>query len=236
MKIRFCAAALALFILPASQAFAHYLWIESAAGKKDAKIFYGEYEEGVRETAGGKLDEVTDLRVQIPGSAMKDFTPEKKQDHFGVPVPDDASGWLQIEELDREVKDWAVYDIGVVKPAYYASALVNGRPGVLPEVPEDKTRLAVYPLELGPKVKLQVFFEGAPLGGAKVKIHAPNLWSRELKADDSGIAVIDLPWPGQYVFEVIHKEKVSGEFKGAAYEAVRHRATFTWTLAESSRT
>lgn len=239
MKTRFWIAVLSFFLLSATPASAHYLWIESAgeqeSGQTEVKIFYGEYEEGVRESAGGKLDEVTDIRLLLPGNEEAAAEPQKAGDHFKAELPGDTSGFLQLEELGREVIDWTEYDIGVVKPNYYASAVLDGGKEALPAVPENKTRLAVYPLELGTKVKLQVFFEGQPFHGAKVKAHAPNLWSRELKTDDSGTVEIDLPWPGQYVFEVIYKEKVPGEFKGKPYEAIRNRATFTWTLPDASR-
>jgi hypothetical protein len=72
------------------------------------------------------------------------------------------------------------------------------------------------------------------LPNAKVNIHAPNTWSKELKTDESGVIRFKTPWPGQYVAEVIHLEKSPGEFGSAPYEAIRHRATFTWNVNEGS--
>lgn len=210
----------------AAEAEAHYLWIETSPEKGSARIYYGEYEEGVREQAGGKLDEVTALKVSTEnGEAAPEVRREK--DHFVLPLGAEPADYIQIEETGREVKDWRQYDIGVVKPMYYASALANPSAAPLKE-PGEKTALAVYPVALGPKSKLRVYFMGKPLAGAKLKIHAPNLWSRELKTDESGTAEIELPWPGRYVFEAVQKEAKPGSFGGVAYEAIRHRATFSW--------
>lgn len=220
------------------EARAHYLWIEvpqeqASQENKAVQLYYGEYEEGVREVAGGRLDEVTPFRIWVQESdSRRPIEMAKQADHFeGQTAAPAETLFLQAQELGRPVQDWARYGIGVVKPLYYTSAVLPA-PGdedaAVPAIPGQKTRLAVYPLSLGETSRLQVFYEGKPLANAKVKVHAPNQWSKEWGADENGIAEVTLPWPGRYVFEVIYKEEVPGEYQGVPYEAVRHRATFSW--------
>lgn len=215
------------------KAEAHYLWVETVEQKDKNNtvrldVYYGEFEESLRETAGGRLDEVTTIEAN-PHAKF-----DKKEDHFETFIPLNLlpdSAIVQIQELDRPVKDWTKYDIGVVKPNYYVSAYypVSRKNTLELKVPEHKMTLGIYPISLGKEIVVKVFFKGEVLPGAKVNVHAPNGWSKEFKTDPSGMARFSLPWTGQYVLEVIHAEKTPGQFKGATYEAIRHRATFTRT-------
>lgn len=237
------AAALLLLLLAGGRrAEAHYLWIEAgsspeAKAPRKVNFYYGEFEEGLREKAGGRLDEVGTIQAWISGpeNAKSEIPYEKRDDYFELTVPGKpASSYalVQLQELGRPVQDWRKYDIGVVKPSFYASALVLSRGSQAMDLPEQgpavRTTLGIYPIHLGKELVLKVFFKDEALSGAKVNIHAPNGWSKEVKTDESGKIRFTPTWPGQYVFEVIHPEKTPGEFQGVAYEAVRHRATFTW--------
>lgn len=228
---------------------AHYLWIETAApaeGQKPNKIriYYGEFEESLREIAGGRLDEVGKIQAWVTGpeETQLEVACEKRGDYFEGVIPEkigSGTALVQLQELNRPVQDWRKYNIGIVKPSFYASALALGEGDArsadraLP-LPAIRTTLGVYPLRLGSDIVLKVFFRGEPLPQAKVNVHAPNGWSKELKADASGVVQAAVPWAGQYVFEVIQLEQTPGEFQGAPYEAVRHRATFTWTVAKGT--
>ncbi len=232
MKKIFLIAAAFLMAAPGN-AKAHYLWFETPEGAgetAEVRVYYGEYEEGAREEAGARLDEVTPVEVRVlDGRGQGPQALEKQQDHFSFSVArPEAPVWLQLTETARPVQDWAKYDIGVVKPEYYGSAILGDvANGELPAVPEEKTMLAVYPLSLGEAPVFQVFFRGEPLAKAKVLVHAPNEWTKEWRTNENGEAQVRFPWPGLYVVEVIHKEPAAGEFEGTAYEAVRHRATFS---------
>lgn len=200
---------------------AHYLWIESEEGEP-ARISFGEFNEGVREKAGGRLDERAALegRAVRDGGAVEPLRFEKKADHFSAKVT--GAGWLLVEDLTCEVKDWTASDIGIVKPKFYARAAIEG--ALTPAEPA----LALDILPVGQDARtLRVLFKGKPLAKAKVMVHAPNQWSQELATNEIGELTIKTPWPGRYVVEVIHKERVAGEFEGKAYEAVRHRVTFS---------
>lgn len=208
--------------LPPLWAQAHYLWIESPTAD-EARVYFGEFNEGVREKAGGRLDE-RDARegwLIKPDGTREALSFTKKEDHFAVHPPA-KNGWLLVQDLTNEVKDWTSSDIGIVKPMFYARAAVAGKL----EAAEPTLALDLIPDAKDAHV-LRVFFQKKPLAKAKVMVHAPNQWSQELQANDAGEVTIATPWPGRYVIEVIHKEREEGTFAGQAYEAVRHRVTFS---------
>ena len=222
MKMLFPLLAGALLL--ASQTRAHYLWIESER-PNEARVYFGEYNEGAREKAGGRLDERETLTGWVqPGTPSKSaLSFSKKADHFFA-KPGRSSGWLLVQDVESEVKDWTKSDIGVVKPMFYARAAIANHPGKAPK-PEPVLPLDILPGE--DPHEFQVFFNGKPLPNAKVLVAAPNQWVQELRADADGHLKIKTPWPGRYVLDVIHKERVPGSFRGVPYEATRHRVTFT---------
>ena len=213
-------ATLALSVVP-FLANAHYLWIESETGA-GARVYFGEFNEGVREKAGGRLDERDALEVRLlrPDGSIARLSVTKQSDHFAAKST--QTGWVVAQDLTSEVKDWSSSDIGIVKPMFYARALL-GEP---PSDAQPALSLDIIPDAKSPRL-LRVFFKNQPLAKAKVMVHAPNEWSKELEADASGAVTIATPWPGRYVIEVIHKEREPGEFAGKRYEAIRHRVTFS---------
>jgi len=213
--------AIALLLLP-FYAQAHYLWIESE-NDSEAKVYFGEYGERVREKAGGRLDERDKMEGQL---VQQDETASplqfvKKPDHFVTQTG--KAGWLLISDLTNEVKDWTKSDIGIVKPMFYARAAVANKPlaDAKPALVLDIIPGAAHPQEL------QVFFNKKPLPKAKVIVTAPNQWMQELQCDADGRVKITTPWKGLYVVEVIYKERKRGQFNGVTYEAIRHRVTYS---------
>jgi hypothetical protein len=223
---RFCNTliVLCLLALPAL-AKAHYLWIESEA--REARVYFGEFNEGLREKAGGRLDERAALRAWLepPTGPRRPLKLTKKNDHFAASSEQD-SGWLVAEDLTSEVKDYRKQEIGIVKPMFYArAALGNAAP---PERPSLELDLLPVPAQPG---VFRVFFAGKPLAGAKVFVYAPNLWMRELVSDEQGQVTAPAPWPGRYVLDVTHKDGKPGEYRGQQYASARHRMTFSFVSA-----
>lgn len=217
-------AAVACWLSLPALAQAHYLWIESETSA-EARVYFGEFNEGVREKMGGRLEERAALQLWLeqPEHSRKTLSWVKREDHFFSALVPPAAGWLVAVDLTSEVKDYRKHDIGIVKPMFYARAAVGNRPA--PSQPSLELDLLPAP---GQPEGVQVFFRQKPLGGAKVFVYAPNLWMQELKSDERGKVSFTAPWPGRYVIEVIHKEKKPGEFQGKRYEAVRHRMTLSF--------
>ena len=200
---------------------AHYLWIESET-PTEARVYFGEFIEDVREIAGGRLDEREKLTgKQVAGDKTTPLAFEKKADHFAVKL-DAPTGWLLVQDVADGVKDWTKSEIGIVKPMFYARAAVANKPAPA------KPALLLDILPTGTDAnELRVVFKEQPLPNAKVIVAAPNLWMQELKTDEKGVVKISTPFPGRYVVEVIHKERTPGEFEGKPYEAIRHRVTYS---------
>jgi hypothetical protein len=212
---------LGLLCLPWT-AGAHYLWIESSTPDQ-ARVYFGEVAEGVREKAGGRLDErdAIQARLEQVSKAARPLTLTKKEDHFSLTNQDHA-GWLIVQDLAGKVQDWSKSDIGIVKPMFYGRAAVAGKVSAT----KPTLTLDILPDPSNPH-ELQVFFNQQPLPKAKVLIYAPNQWMQEFQTDEAGKVKISTPWPGLYVLDVIYKERTPGEFEGTKYEAIRHRATFS---------
>lgn len=222
MKTTTLIAAFGLALLPTTT-FAHYLWIESET-PDDARVFFGEYNEGVIEKSGGRLDERDTMQgwLQSGKSGKTKLKWQKLADHFVAKI-DQATGWLTVSDLENAVMDWRQYDIGLVKPMFYARAAVNN----VTSSAKPTLALDILPVP-GEKLTFQVFFQGKIMAGVKGRTYAPNQWMQEFKTGADGKFTIVTPWTGRYVIDVIHKEMSPGEFKGKKYEALRHRVTYSF--------
>jgi len=140
-----------------------------------------------------------------------------------------SGGDVIATETGYEVKDWTKSGLGIVKPMFYARLI-----GSVPTSAAEAMTLDILPT--GKAGEFQVVFRGAPLTGIDVRIIAANAWTREASADKDGKVHFDLPWRGQYILHVVKLEKATGEFKGVAYEAVRHRATATFNVSRGPAT
>lgn len=208
-------------VLAALPSHAHYLWVERGALAGD-RVFFGEYQDGLREKAGGRLDKITGLEVLAWPAKAKEpriLAWKKKEDGFDV-ARAPSGGVLLARDLKYEVMDLTRHGMGVVKPMFYARSEA-GEGGV---ALQPYFNLDVLPV--GGEVRVyQVFLRKAPLPEEKVMVYAPNGWAQEFKTDAEGKIKISTPWPGRYVLDVVHKEEKSGAYEGRAYEALRHRCT-----------
>jgi len=193
---------------------AHYIWIERDA--KSARLYFGEVAE-VRERSPGRLDEIRAPEVWSPGSVAP-LAAVRGKAYFAI--AGELKNQVLARETGYEVKNWS--GIGVVKPMFYARHSVW---------PLDATPAARHLLDIVPvgrrRDTFQVFFDGKPLPKAKVNLYAPNDWMQDHQTGADGTVKLLLPWRGQYVLEVIHKEERAGEFEGRKFDAFRHRAALT---------
>lgn len=216
------AAIFSLLGVPAL-AQAHYVWIESETNA-EARVYFGEYNEGVREKAGGRLEERAKLEAWSERSDQSRRSLEllERTDHYAVQL-DEQAGWVLAIDAKSEVKDYRKHRLGIVRPMFYArTAIANQGAAARPTL-----QLDILPVPGDPKA-VQVFFDGRPLAAAKVSVYAPNLWMQELQSDAQGKLTPATPWPGRYVLDVVHEEAKPGELNGQRYEAVRHRMTLSF--------
>jgi uncharacterized GH25 family protein len=223
---------LVLGVFATISAQAHYIWIElkgeKAVGQtQEVRIYYGEFNEGVREVKGGRLEEVAGIESWI-------ITPSGKRVPLNIAI--DASYYratfqalekgiyrVVAVNVTRDVVDWSKHKIGIVRPVYYTSREVMIGSS---ETSTDNSELPQLSIVSTDKQNnYQVLFNNQPVANAKVLFHAPNEWSKELQTNQDGKVAFTPLWKGQYIIECILPEEVPGNFRGKNYEAIRHRST-----------
>ncbi len=236
-----------------SSSQAHFMWIETD-GRADPgadhpiSVYFGEYQEFLREEAGGRLDTLDGVTLQVidPKRVQHDIPLTKQGNRFAGRFPACIPGRYAVtaRQQDAAVQDLTKHDMGIVKPLYYARTefvcYADGRVGERQPQPVPAADLEVLPLSrgmdlshqtvsprVGSEVVLNVLFKGAPVASRQVLVHSPIGWDKELHTDTQGVASFHPAWPGFYVVEVEYQEKTPGQFKGKPFEAARHRATFT---------
>jgi uncharacterized GH25 family protein len=210
-QLKLLSAITALLIsLPAS---AHFIWLEQADGQ--TKLYFGEYEGGLREKTGGKLDNISSPEAMTLDNKTL-VAIKRAADYIAVEGANNQP--VIAHELGMKVKDMTKYHYGIAKPMYYARIGTGKAEAV------SSHALDIQPLGDN---KVRVNLNGKPLAKAKLKVMAPNQWLQELDADDSGEAAFTMPWAGLYVLEVIYLEPSKGNYQNEAYENIRHVSTLS---------
>jgi hypothetical protein len=205
-----------LISLPAS---AHFIWLEQADGQ--TKLYFGEYESGLREKAGGKLDSIASPQAFVLDAKATQLTLIRGEDFIAVEGPNSqslANQTIVAQELSMKVKDMTKYHYGIAKPMYYAR-IGNGKAEGISD-----HALDIQPLGDN---KVRVNLNGKPLAKTKLTVMAPNRWLQELDVNEQGEVKFETPWTGLYVLEVIHLEPSKGMYQGDAYENIRHVSTLS---------
>ncbi len=238
-------------LLEAAPVQAHFVWVETEATApsdqgQPVKVYFGEYAEFLREERGGRLDSIdgVTLRVQDSKRGKTEVPLQKQVNHFSGAVSSCLPGRnaVVVEQANAPVQDLRKHDLGIVKPMFYARTyfvcLEEGRVNEHERDQSTPLDLDLIPLTTGlnlatgrvshvpgGEIVVKALFKGKFLPGTQVLVHAPIGWDKELKTDADGMVSFTPLWPGRYVLEMIHVEKIPGEFEGAAYEALRHRST-----------
>ena len=201
-----------------SPAWAHALWIEpEGAG---FQLFYGEFDDNLREGSPGLLDRLEPLPAAKAFSGVQ-ATPlkvEKKASSFtlgGIAGTADSIVAEQARVTERKQGDKVTRALGRLSARYVID--FAERPPVI--------ALDVVPA--GKPGAFRVFYDGKPLPKAKVEIGTEFGWRRELKTDDKGAVEVELPWKGTYVIEVTVMDATPGVHGSEPYDTMR----FVTTLA-----
>lgn len=223
MKFRTSIVA-AAFLAAATNANAHYLWIEQ--GSSGHRLHFGEAEMLLKETSPGRLDSFA-----LPGAlagvsadaAFVSIPVTRARNHFVLGTSPGTRSVVVTDE-SMPVRDLRKNGLGLAKTNYYARFVRSGVVGSdgyhLP--------LDVTMAERTGGRALAILYRGQPLKGAKVQVIAPNTWMQEHAAQADGTVQINTPWQGQYVVHVLHVDKTPGEFNGEKYDSVRTHYTLTF--------
>lgn len=239
-------------------ASAHFIWLEAPPAlarnsEPTVALYFGEYQEFLREEAGGRLDKMDGTKAWVvdPKGSRQELSLGKKGSRFvGVLNQPCLPGRYQVlaEHTELEVQDLTKRDLGIAKPHFHArtqfvcaddSWIGEREKEIAPTGGLDILLLTKginlargeLTASLGTEMLVKIVFKGAPLVSQEFLVHSPLGWNKEIKTDSQGIASFTPLWPGRYVLELLHVEKASGEFNGKAYQTIRHRATLTLEIA-----
>ena len=220
MHSRFFLAALVSFGLIGSAA-AHSIWVEREGD--GARIFFGEFDENLREASPGLLDRLSP-QAKVAGSD-KALKVDKTAGFFAVagPVAKDDSVVAEDVRITERRGD---------KPTKVLSKL-GAR-----TVADFKEQPAVNTLDIVPAGKpglFKVFYQGKPLAKAKAELIAESGWKREFKTDEQGVFEAPMPWRGAYVIEVQHTDATPGKRGEEAYDSVRCASTLFVRVADGQQ-
>lgn len=215
-----------IWALPAS---AHYIWIERDHTQQ-AKLFFGEFQEGLREVSGGRPDRIPGPRGWSidKGGTRAELKVTRQSDHFLLESANETATVIA-QESEVEVRDLSKQGLGIVKPMFYARYGTSTETAAKP----------VMTLDILPDAKsastFTIYFRNELLPKTKITVYAFNGWMQELQTDANGTVKISTPWPGQYVVLVRHTEKQPGESRGKKFEVTIHGATLTVTVKNPTR-
>ena len=208
------------FATPAS---AHFLWLEPETD--GARVYYGEFEENLREASPGLLDRLTPLPEArlVTSSGATPLKLEKQPTSFvvtGKRGPGDSIVVEQARVNERKQGDKVTRTLGRLSARY---------------VPDFSERAPLLPLDIVPAGKpgaIKVFYKGQPLPKAKLELISESGWKRELKTDENGALAVAIPWKGNYVIEVEHLDATPGSLGSEAYESMRLVSTLSFRMAD----
>ncbi len=210
MRSRFFLAVFLSFGLVGSAA-AHSIWVEREGD--GARIYFGEFDENLREGSPGLLDRLKP-EAKVAGSD-KPLKLDKQATFFAVAGPLAKDDSIVAENV-------AVTERRGDKPTKVLNRLGARTVADFKELP------AVNTLDVVPAGKpglFKVFYQGRPLAKAKAELIAESGWKREFKTDEQGTFEATLPWRGGYVIEVQHTDATPGKLGEEAYDSVRCAST-----------
>ena len=202
-------------------AAAHSIWVEREGD--GARIYFGEFDENLREASPGMLDRLKP-EAKVAGSD-KALKVDKTARFFAVAGPIGKDDSIVAENV-------AVTERRGDKPTKVLTRL-GAR-----TVADFKEQAPINTLDIVPAGKpglFKVFYQGKPLAKAKAELIAESGWKREFKTDEQGAFEATLPWRGGYVIEVQHSDATPGKRGEEAYDSIRCASTLFVRVADGQQ-
>jgi hypothetical protein len=209
-------------LLWAGAASAHHLWLEPDG--QGARLYFGEFDENLREASPGLLDRFKPLpEAKAVGTATQPLKVEKTPNAFTVNGTVGAGDSIVAQQSmvsERKQGDKPVRTLGTLAARW---------------VPDFAERAPVLPLDVVPTGKpgsFKVVYDGKPLAKAKLELKAESGWQRDLRTDEHGGFTASLPWRGTYVVEIEHVDAKAGGEGAAAYDRKRFVTALSFKVAD----
>ncbi|MFD1768768.1 DUF4198 domain-containing protein [Sphingobacterium suaedae] len=200
---------------------AHAIWLESDAfgtkGKaQQVRVYYGEYATGEMEKTADWYSDLRSIEVYVlkPDQSAVKLTLEDKGDYFESTFTPEADGNYLLytthpaKDLGGQMRYEFTSQIAVQVGG--ASELAAGKLPYQLMAPVKKHRA-------GGQVTLVLTKDGQPVKDQDVLVMTSAGWSKTYKTDAQGQIQVEALWPGNYVAEYSHVEKVGGSWHGKEY-------------------
>lgn len=236
-RIAFGASVLVVIsLVPFSTASAHYLWltVDASSGKSFAVNVI--FEEAPTARDGHYLDPI----VERGKAWLRTLDSETSRDLEMSEVRREGKRWLTApitEPGPRSTEccvEWGVYRYGEIDALlyYYAKHLEVRDHDELHELGHsDRLDLDIVPHDAGQTLELKVVWRKKPAAGSRVFVRGPKGFRKTLTTDAAGVVRLDPRADGRYTFRTsVVEPETSGEYRGKAYQQVRHSATLVMDL------
>jgi len=187
---------------------AHEVWLELNSNKKEAKLFYGDFEEIERES-GEKFAKIKE-GVAYPKDAIKSV---KRNDGDITYTLSKATDVVVIrEDAPRNNRAEGV----VTKRIYYSKAGITSKNPI--------TAFEIVPINAS-KNTFKVVFNNKGVDKTDVSVISPTGWIRTFSTDEKGEFTILTPWKGEYLLQVSFTDNTKGEENGVAFDRTIHSSS-----------
>jgi hypothetical protein len=195
------------YLLLSLNVSAHALWLEK--DNASTRLYFGEYNENVRETSPGRLDDIIEPAVTVidPAGTEKPASAQRRDNYFVILDGDT----ILVQALKQRVREPRAEKPGPVYRRFLYARF--GRGGSLPLDIENTGGL------------LRLSFMGKPLAKTEIIVIAPNGWEKHLETNENGETPYSLLEPGLYVIEAKHEFANPGVFEGKPYSMESHKVT-----------
>ena len=213
---------LAATLLWATSASAHHLWLEPDG--QGARLYFGEFDENLREASPGLLDRFKPLpEATAIGTSAQPLKVEKTPSAFTVGDTIGAGDSIVAQQgmvSERKQGDKPVRTLGTLAARW---------------VPDFAERAPILTLDIVPTGKpgsFKVVYDGKPLAKAKLELKAESGWQHELRTDEQGAFTASLPWKGTYVIEIEHVDAQAGGEGAGAYDRKRFVTSLSFKVTQ----
>lgn len=214
------AAITSMLLLGTAQA--HHVWIEQNG--KEAKLYFGEFGENLREASPGRLDKfIKPVAHKLTAQGAQPLQVAKTASGFALSSRAARGESLVAEDAAYPITERKDGD-KTTRSLYVPAARLTMDYGRQ----EPRLTLDLVPTGKQDKhsVEVQAFYKGQPLPKAKVGIVTASGWGQEHRADEQGKLTVKLPWKGSYVLEVKHADS-AGERDGEKYDRASYVTSLT---------
>lgn len=214
-------------LLMLGSAQAHHVWIEQDG--KEAKLYFGEFGENLREASPGLLD-------KFAGPVAHKLTAQGSEPLQAVKTANGFALSAVAARGEALVAEDSAYPISERKEGDKTTrSLYTPAARLVTDYSKQEPRLTLDLVPTGKQdkdgVEVQAFYKGQPLPKARIGVVTAAGWSQEHSADEQGKLMISLPWKGSYVLEVKHADG-AGERGAEKYDRASYVTSLTLTQAE----